>query len=165
MYNPLPLLTVGLLGDEIQKGKRWFLRQSFPRGNTAGVKAAFLIRAYTAGERQSAEEHLAAARDDRHAFLYDATLPQHRERLSAAARQPIGYKVFYAGRKGVQWDPPPPYQEKMRHYIRAHHSGWMPKEKGEKIQIGLYEEFGQLFLKFSYDKEEDWIPFDLIEKY
>jgi hypothetical protein len=53
----------------------------------------------------------------------------------------------------------------MRRYIFRHHPAWRPLKAGDKIEIGLYEEFGQLFLKFSYDGENDTIPFDLIEKY
>ena len=39
------------------------------------------------------------------------------------------------------------------------------EKDGEKISIGLHEEFGELFLTFSFDKESDKIPFDLIEQY
>jgi len=165
MYNPLPLLTPGLLQDELTKGKRWFVRQTYPRGLTAGLRGAFLFRSYPVEEKTIAEQHLAAIDKDKNAFLYDAGLAEHLERLSIAARQPAGYKVFYAARKGVDWTPPGPYQLKMRHYIRSHHPAWLPQKAGEKIEIGLYEEFGQFFLKFSYDGEEDNIPFDLIEKY
>ena len=102
---------------------------------------------------------------DPNAFLYDVQVPAHVERLEIAAGQPFGYKVFYAAKKGVEWKPPESYQEKMKAYIRRHHSGWRTKKDGDKIQIGLYEEFGELFLKFSYEEEHDTIPFDLIEKY
>jgi len=165
MYNPLPLLSTGLLEDELRKGKRWFVRQSFARGMEAGITAAFMIRSYTADEESTALLHLKAIEKDRHAFLYDASLGPHRERLSVAARQPTGYRVFYAARKGVEWKPPDNYQQKMRHYIRTHHPAWIPQKPGEKIEIGLFEEFGQFFLKFTYDGEDDTIPFDLIEKF
>lgn len=165
MYNPLPLLTPGLLQDELTKGKRWFIRQTYPRGMAAGLKAAFLLRSYLAEEKEIAEQHRTAIEKDRNAFLYDASLTEHLEKLKIAAKQPAGYKVFYAARKGVDWNPPGPYQQKMRHYIRSHHPAWVPQKAGEKIEIGLYEEFGQFFLKFSYDGEDDTIPFDLIENY
>ncbi len=165
MYNPLPLLTRGLLDDQISKGKRWFIRQTFPRGMEARLIAAFLIRGYDAEERELADQHLTALQKDGNAFLYDAKDLVHLEKLRIAAGQPFGYKVFYAARKGVDWKPPAHYQEKMRHYLRRHHPAWRPKKEGDKIEIGLYEEFGQLFLKFSYSDEDDTIPFDLIEKY
>lgn len=165
MYNPLPLLTPGLLQDELAKGKCLFIRQTYPRGMEKGLKVTFLLRAYPIEEKDTAEEHLAMIGNDKTAFLYNASLPEHLEKLTTAAKQPTGYKVFYVGRKGVEWDPPPLYKKKMRLYILSRHSAWLPQEKGEKIYAGLHEKFGQLFLKFSYKKEEDTIPFDLIEKY
>jgi hypothetical protein len=165
MYNPLPFLTRGLLDDQIARGKRWFVRQAFPRGMEPRLIAAFLLRAYDPEERTTADQHMAAIAGDGNAFLYDTALPAHLQKLQIAASQPFGYKVFYAARKGVEWNPPPIYQEKMRHYIRRHHPAWRPQKEGDKIAIGLYEEFGQLFLKFSHADEEDNLPFDQIENY
>ena len=165
MYNPFPLFSEGLLRDQVAKGKRYFVRQTFARGWDARLRAAFLLRAYPEAEKELADRHIATLPRDIHVFLYDALLPEHLEKLQIAARQPFGYKVFYAAKKGVDWKPPPVYKEKMRHYINRHHSDWRGSSGGEKIQVGLYEEFGELFLKFSFDGEEDTIPFDDIEKY
>lgn len=158
-------MTRGLLADQLAKGKRYFIRQTFARGMDARLKAAFLLRAYTPEEKEDADRHLAALGHDGNAFLYDASLPEHEEKLRIAAGQPFGYKIFYAAKKGADWKPPPVYREKIKHYIRQHHPGWRTRKGGDKIQVGLYEEFGELFLKLSYDKEHDTIPFDLIEKY
>jgi hypothetical protein len=165
MYNPFPILTQGLFRDQLAKGKRWFVRQTFPRGAEPRLVAAFLLRGYDAEERETAGQHLATLTNDGNAFLYDAEDPAHLERLQIAAGQPFGYKVFYAAHKGIEWKPPPVYQEKMRHYLRRHHPAWRSQKEGDKIAIGLYEEFGQLFLKFSHNEEEDILPFDLIENY
>ena len=174
MYNPFPLLTPGLLRDQMARGKSLFVRQTFLRGYEGRLKAAFLVRGYGAEEKELAERHFAAVAGgpngleigrDPNAFLYDVLVPAHVERLEIAAGQPFGYKVFYAAKKGVEWKPPESYQEKMKAYIRRHHPGWRTQKDGDKIQIGLYEEFGELFLKFSYGEEDDTIPFDLIEKY
>jgi hypothetical protein len=165
MYNPLPLLTEVLLQAKIGAGKRYFVRQTYFRGKEPRLKAAFLFRGYEEAERAVAELHFQKIAADPHAFLYDALLPEHRERLTLAARQPFGYKIYYAGKKGIDWKPPPEYQEKMKHYIRSHHPGWRTAKDGEQIQIGLYEEFGQLLLKFSFEGEEDTLPFDNIENY
>jgi hypothetical protein len=195
MYNPFPLLTPGLLRDQVAKGKRWFVRQNFPRGYDSRLKAAFLLRAYEDIDKPTAEQHLAALtngnpaspRDpaaflhsdpparspnpaaprfpDPYAFLYDVAIQDHLVRLKTAATQPFGYKVFYAAKRGVDWQPPEAYREKMRHYIRAQHPSWRPARGADQIEIGLYEEFGVLFLKFSYEDQHDTIPFDLIEKY
>lgn len=159
------MLSEGLLKDQVANGRRFFIRQRFARGMSTHLKAAFLIRAYPEDEKEYADRHLAAIANDVHAFLYDAQNPEHLEKLYIAARQPFGYKIFYAAKKGVDWNPPPVYKEKIRHYINRHHPGWRGNPDGEKIQVGLYEEFGELFIKFSYDREEDTIPFDDIEKY
>ncbi|HEX9509595.1 MAG TPA: hypothetical protein VF939_03875 [Puia sp.] len=165
MYNPFPLLSEALLKDQVAKGKRFFVRQTFARGMDARLRAAFLLRAYPSDEKEQAQRHVAAIPRDANVFLYDADNPEHLEKLYIAARQPFGYKVFYAAKKGVDWQPPPIYKEKIRHYINRHHADWRGTREGEKIQVGIYEEFGELILKFSYDGEEDWIPFDDIEKY
>ena len=184
MYNPFPLLTPGLLRDQVAKGKRYFVRQNFPRGYEGRLKAAFLLRAYEEIDKPTAEQHLAAltrrnAREgappdreaphrgspDPYAFLYDAAIQDHLVRLKTAATQPFGYKIFYAAKKGVDWKPPENYREKMRHYIRRHHPDWRSAGGTDSIEIGLYEEFGELFLKFSREDEYDTIPFDLIEQY
>jgi hypothetical protein len=165
MYNPFPLLTPGLLRDQVAKGKRYFVRQTFPRGYDSRLKAAFLLRAYKAIDQPSAEQHLAALSKDPHAYLYDVTIQDHLVRLKTAATQPFGYKVFYAAKKGVEWQPPEIYREKMRHYINKHHPDWRDTQGREPVEIGLYEEFGELFLKFSHRDKHDTIPFDLIETY
>ncbi len=179
MYNPFPLLTPGLLRDQVAKGKRFFVRQHFPRGHDNRLKAAFLLRAYDAIDQATAEQHLAvltgtspnaghsrnALRRDPYAFLYDVTIQDHLVRLKTAATQPFGYKVFYAAKKGVDWNPPETYREKIRHYINRNHPGWRGVQSGEPVEIGLYEEFGELFLKFSHKDEHDTIPFDQIETY
>ena len=165
MYNPFPLLTPGLLRDQVAKGRRFFVRQNFPRGHDGRLKAAFLLRAYEAIDRPTAEQHLAAIHKDPYAFLYDVTVQDHLVRLKTAATQPFGYKVFYAAKKGVDWTPPEAYREKMRHYINRHHPDWRDTQNREPVEIGLYEEFGELFLKFSHRDKHDTIPFDLIETY
>jgi hypothetical protein len=168
MYNPFPLLTPGLLRDQVAKGKRYFVRQYFPRGYDARLKAAFLLRACEEIDKATAGQHFTAIVNDPYAFLYDVTIQDHLVRLKTAATQPFGYKVFYAAKKGVDWKPPEAAREKMRHYILRHHPGWRNTSAtrgADPIEIGLYEEFGELFLKFSREDEYDTIPFDLIEQY
>jgi hypothetical protein len=165
MYNPFPLLNQALLKAEIAKGKRYFVRQTFIRGMDTRLKAAFLLRAYPGEEKENAGQHMDVFSRDANAFLYDADLPEHLEKLRIASTQPFGYKIFYAAKKGVDWKPPPLYREKIKHYIRIHHSDWQTNRGGGPIEAGLYEEFGELFLKFSSGEEQETIPFDEIEKY
>ncbi len=165
MYNPFPLLSRGLLKDQIDKGKRWFVRQTFARGMASRLKAAFLIRGYDAEEKALAQEHLATLSRDGNAFLYDTAEPAHLEKLNVAASQPFGYKIFYAAKKGTNWKPPAVYVQKIRGYINRHHSNWRAQREGGEIEVGLYEVFGELFIKFNHGEEEDTIPFEMIEQY
>ena len=156
---------MALLRDQLAKGKRYFVRQTYPRGMEPRLIAAFLFRAYFADEKDIADNHLASLAGDGNAFLYDTSTPGHLEKLQIASTQPFGYKIFYAAKKGLDWRPPQPYQEKMRRYIRTKHPDWRAQKERDDIAIGLYEEFGRLYLKFSHAEEEDRIPFDLIEIY
>jgi hypothetical protein len=165
MYNPFPLLNEKLLKDKIGEGKRYFVRQYYARGMEPKLKASFLLRAYEADETELAQKHLQSIKADQYAFLYDTEIPEELRRLVTAARQPFGYKIFYAGKKGIEWKPPTIYQEKMKNYIRKKHPTWRSPRFSKKIQAGLSEEFGQLFLTLSYEEEEDRIHFEEIEKY
>lgn len=165
MYNPFPLLNESLLNDKIQKGKKYFVRQTFGRGIEPRIVAAFLFRAYDAEEKELAEHHLASLKKDGNAFLYQVDNAEHLAKLHIAAKQPFGYRIFYAGKHGEEWKPPIEYQDKMRQYISRHHPGWKTKPGGDKIEIGLYEEFGELFLKLSFEGEEEKVRFEEIEKY
>ena len=163
MYNPLPLLTEALLQGMVDAGKRYFVRQTYARGLDGRVRNAFLLRGYGADEKEMADRHMEALLRDGNAFLYDATEPEHLERLGVAAGQPFGYKVFYAAKKGVDWKPPPPYAEKIRQYILRRHPAWNLRRDGGQVAVGLYEEFGELFLKFNHGDDEIIIPFHIIE--
>jgi hypothetical protein len=170
MYNPFPLLNEPMLREKLQAGKRWFVRQTYKRGMHARLKAAFLFRGYDADEQELAERHIATLQTDPNAFLYDAENPIDLQKLFTAASQPFGFKVFYAGKKGVDWKPPADYQARMKKYIKAKHPGWQSIRKGDsksrdKIAIGLYEEFGQLFLKFSFEDQVDQVPLQVIENF
>ena len=165
MYNPFPLLNEKLLHDKIAEGKRYFVRQTYVRGMLPRIRAAFLFRAYDENEENLAHSHFQKLHADPNAFLYDAQNKEHMARLVIAAKQPFGFKIFYAGKKGIDWKPPTAYQSKMQKYIASNHPHWRTKSGGNKIHIGLYEEFGQLFIKLSFEEEEVKIPFDEIEKY
>ena len=165
MYNPFPPLTLALLQDQLAKGKRYFVRQTYPRGMEPRLIAAFLLRAYFADEKDIADNHMSTLTGDGNAFLYDTETQGHLEKLQIASTQPFGYRIFYAAKKGLDWRPPQAYQEKLRRYIRRNHPDWRPQKEGDTVAIGLYEEFGRLYLKFSHAEEEDRIPLDAIEIY
>jgi hypothetical protein len=139
------------------------VRQYYARGMETRLKASFLLRAYEEGETELAQKHLQSIRTDPYAFLYDTENPEELRRLMTAARQPFGYKIYYAGKKGIDWKPPTVYQEKMKTYIQKTHPHWRSPRNSGKIQIGLSEEFGRFFLHLVTEEEEDRIPFEEIE--
>ncbi len=164
MYNPFPLLTTQMLRIKLADGKRYFVRQTYPRGMQEGIRAAFLFRAYEQSEKEIAAEHIRVIASDPNHFLYDATNEEDLRKLFIAATQPGGFKIYYAGKIAQDWKPPVEYQAKLKNYIRTKLPDWRPTRGGDKIQAGLYEEYGALFLKLGFEEEELKIPFSEIEK-
>jgi hypothetical protein len=167
MYNPFPLFTPSLLLGQIgeETRKKYFVRQTYPRGMQQGLKAAFLFRAYPAEEIDSAKDHLRHLGRDPNAYLYYVGIAMDMDKLKVAARQPSGFKIYYVGKTKLAWQPPVIYQDKIKRYLQLMHGSWRTSKGKTKVMIGLYEEFGNIFLKFSFGNEEDRIPFDEIEKY
>jgi hypothetical protein len=168
MYNPFPVLTPGLLSSELFQGKRYFVRQFFSRGMDSTVRASFLLRAYKEEESEIAQEHFASLVKDPNSFLYDTNCKEHLEKLQTAASQPVGYRIFYAGHKGGkggEWKPPTQYQQKMKRYIGSKHSNWRTKKGGPKVEIAICEEYGHLYLEFSFGDEKDIVTLEEIEKF
>lgn len=163
LYNPFPLLNTALLESLIGSGRRWWVRQQYPRGWQPGLRAAFLLRAYETSEWELARQHMQAIATDPNAFLYDTENDDHCARLHKAASQPSGYAVYYAGRKGDNWTPPPYYENRIKSYIRSQHPSWKPQSRSESIRVGITEEFGQLFLKLEFGSDTDLIPLSKLE--
>jgi hypothetical protein len=69
LYNPLPILSPALLENEIKTGKRWFIRQTYPRGMETGLKGTFTLRSYPPEDKETAESHLAAIEKDKNGFF------------------------------------------------------------------------------------------------
>ncbi|HEX6180418.1 MAG TPA: hypothetical protein VFZ47_04185 [Chitinophagaceae bacterium] len=164
MYNPFPLLTETILNNRVWRGKRFFVRQSYQRGLESDVKASFLYRAYAASEKEQAETHLAYIANDPFACLYDAGNPAHLAKLQVAARQPTGYRVFYAGKEVPRWVPTRDYDFRIRRYIMSQHPRWYTQKGQSPIEVTLCEEWGELLLKLRFRNEQDIIPFEEIEK-
>jgi hypothetical protein len=164
MYNPFSLFNLSILQAKIAGGRRYFVRQLHPPGMEPGLRGAFLIKSYEDAERNQADLHMQQIQQDNYAFLYDVLIPEQKRKLETAARQPAGFKIFYAGRKGIQWKPPLDYQTKIRTHIREQHPDWLPIRGKQPVAVVLHEEFGTLFLTFSFAKESETIPFADFEK-
>lgn len=162
MYNPFILLSPELLAHKIAAGKRFFVRQTYLRGLQPGIKAAFLLRAYAATEEELALQHLQVLAADPHARLYDAADPAQAEKLDIAATQPAGYRIYYAGKIGNKWRPPPAYEYRIKQYIRRRHPEWRPT-RGQQIRVGLFEEWGNLWIRLGFEEETEIIPLSHFE--
>ena len=163
-YQPFPPLTKALLQQKIAEGKRYLVCQTFPRGMKPGSCGSLLLRAYSALEKDQAEAHLLSLSSDPNARIYDLVDPHHLKALWQAATQPAGYKVYYAGKKGAGWRPPPPFIAKIKRYLQQRHPAWKSTAY-QKIQTGLHEHFGALFLIFSFKDDTDRVPLEEIDKY
>ena len=100
---------------------------------------------------------------DGNRFLYDVEDMSHLEKLYVAAGQPFGYRIFYAGRIAADWKPPVDYQKKIRQYIKNKHPDWRAGTNGDRIEAGLMEEFGELYIKLRWKTEEDVTKLEEIE--
>jgi len=152
MYNPFILLSPELLAHKIAAGKRFFVRQTYLRGLQPGIKAAFLLRAYLATEEELALQHLQILAAD----------PAEAAKLGIAATQPAGYRIYYAGKIGNKWRPPPAYEYRIRQYIRRRHPEWRPT-RGQQIRVGLFEEWGNLWIRLGFEDESETIPLSHFE--
>ncbi|MBL7757448.1 MAG: hypothetical protein JNL59_08640 [Chitinophagaceae bacterium] len=162
MYNPFVLLSPELLAHKIAAGKRFFVRQTYLRGLQPGIRAAFLFRAYPETEKEPALQHLQAINSDRHAHIYDITEEDELQKLRIAAAQPAGYRIYYAGKIGTKWRPPPVYEYRIRQYIRRRHPEWRPT-RGLQIRIGLFEKWGNLWIRLEFEEEIETIPLSQFE--
>jgi len=57
MYNPLPLLTTGLLQDELAKANAWF-SANLSQGNDAWPKGYIPAPGLPPGRKSTADQHL-----------------------------------------------------------------------------------------------------------
>jgi hypothetical protein len=163
-YNPFPLLHAALLKGKISEGKRYFVRQSYPRGRQGKITlVAMLLTGYSQKEESQALEHISALGRDPCVFLYDATNPEHLSRLLTASRQLPGYPVYYAGKTGKDWDPPREYQIRLQRYVREYLPGWKPRPGGPGLKAGLFDRQGNLFVKLSFEDETVQVPLEIIE--
>lgn len=150
MHNPLTLFTSQLLAVHLQSGNRYFVRQTYHRGNAVTAnKGAFLISEYA--DLSRAKIHMAALEHDPQSYLYDAEDPEHLRRLNIAAGQPAGYAIYAPLLAMRQWKPTDLLKAKIKTYIESKLK-WKPRGSDD-IGAELFLHFGELFitLKFGHD--------------
>lgn len=163
MHNPFVLLSARLLDSLLKAGNNFFVRQTYLRGideKNEHIKAAFLLTHYN--DLISAETHFFALQNDPHRFLYDAANPAHYNKLTIAAAQPVGYKV-YSPVMLHAWKPPAPMAQQIRQYI-SEKMNWTPA-RADSVKADLFTQFGELFINLKFKNEELKVPIEEIEKY
>lgn len=163
MHNPLALLTRELLDALIKEGQLHFVRQVYHRGMQQyepGLKGVFLFSYYS--DKETAKKHFKVLVNDQYADLYDATIPEQKERLYKAASQPAGYQIYISMLKDKEWQPSPELGPKLKRYISA--QGWKPG-RGATVGIDIFIEFGELFLTLKSGPDKLKVKLSDIERY
>ena len=165
MYNPYALLTVPLM-QSLMKSNRYFVRQSYTRGRDhfdEQVKGVFLLTYYYDDDIETtrAEMHVSLLKEDPYRLLYDARLPEHRDRLLKAASQPVGYKV-YINLLPAKWKAPAFLREKIAHYIAETLPEWKVN-RYSNLDITLQERFGNLYLDLHWKGRKATVQLDAVD--
>jgi len=163
MHNPFVLLSARLLESLIKAGNTFFVRQTYKRGKNLLDplnKAAFLITHYT--DYSQAKTHYDNLYNDPNRFLYNITEPEHYEKLTLAATQPEGYKI-YSPLIQQPWKPTPEMAAKIRNYIGQKLS-WSPK-RSDTVKADLFVQFGELFITLKYERDTINLPLAELENF
>ena len=163
MHNPLALLNKELLDNMIQEGNLYYVRQQYPRGITpsdTGIKGAFVLSHYS--NKQEAVNHYNVLFEPQVA-IYDATIPEDKEKLYIAAGQPAGYKIYALLLEPKEWKPTPELAQKIKQYIRVE-SRWR-LERSDNVKVSLFQELGELFIRLKNGVQEIKVRLSEIEKY
>lgn len=154
MYNPLCLFTEPLLDAFVKADKKYFVRQSYPRGATLidkDIKGYFLISHYS--NLHEAGQHFEAIKADQYRYIYDWNKEEDQKRLRVAIAQPEGYKIFAAvimpdWKKRAE----KVLEKKMRHYI-DHKLKWHPG-RNDTVDFDLYPNFGEVFVTIKLRRQQ-----------
>lgn len=156
MHNPFVLYSEKLLTALLKAGHQYFVRQQYTRGLPEGdavTKGSFLITHYN--QLNKARIHFEALPNNGNRFLYFATNSDHLQRLTRAAVQPSGYRI-YAPLLMEEWQPPAGLHEKIRRYINSN-LPWKPRAS-DNVRTNLFVEFGDLFLTLSLRGYQEKVP-------
>ena len=106
--------------------------------------------------------HFKLLEKDPYRFLYDAQLPEHRERLLKAAGQPEGYKI-YINLLPAKWKAPDFLRQKIALYIAKALPEWKVN-RYSKLNIVLQEKYGNLYLDLHWKGRSATVQLDAVEE-
>jgi hypothetical protein len=162
MFNPFYPFTQQVLDAFVNKGKKYFVRQTFNRGKghfDEGIKGYFIFSHYD--NLTTAQDHFGAISYDPNRFLYEWDNPEHQEKLKVAASGLKEYKV-YANLFKPDWERGinDRIKEKVRSYVSK--LGWSPKS-GEMVATSYEVRFGELYMVLKYRGRTAKVKFDEVE--
>lgn len=165
MFNPFAPFTIDLLNAFVQAGKKYFVRQTFPRGKSImepDLKGSYLYTHYN--DAGSAQTHLSIIKDDPHRFLFDWTIEDHKLRLVKAANGMEGYKIY----SSMLYDDvdklvPQKLKSSMMAYLK-YKLNWYPS-RNDNLQFQFYPQMGELYIEMKFRNKEVRIPVSEIENF
>ncbi|MFL5789131.1 MAG: hypothetical protein ACJ748_13820 [Flavisolibacter sp.] len=162
MFNPFYLFTTTLLEKLVERGKMFFIRQTFIRAKEPfdeTIKGYFLISHYD--NITTAMDHFGAISYDANRFLYEWHNSEHKKRLELAASQPQGYKIYSTVFK-PDWEKhiTDRMKDKMRKYVKE--LGWNPN-RSDSVVTNYELQFGELYIRLKYGRREAKVKFEEIE--
>lgn len=165
--NPYTLLNPELLAA-LMRQPLWFVRQHYPRGRapfppdtTLPLLLTFYLQDETGRER--AQRHLRLLKKDPCRYLYDSTLPDHREKLGRAAAQPRGYRVYVNLLPGP-WKPSETLKTHLNRYLQEYLPQWKPRG-ADHLKVILKERYGELYVVLHWKHHQTEVHLDLIENF
>jgi hypothetical protein len=167
MLNPYTILNEELLNAMLRQ-PMYFVRQQYPRGRflyDAGEMKPLLFTHYAHHEveKERAQRHMRLLLKDPYRFLYDSTIPEHREKLLIAARQPDGYRI-YVNLMATKWKASASLKSKISRYM-LHHLPWWNYSPSDKLKVTLRERYGDLYLALLWKGQKTEVHLDEIENF
>lgn len=163
MFNPFVPLSPDLLNALVRAGKKYFVRQTFPRGQNIldeNIKGYFLYSHYS--DMPAALTHYGVLKDDPHRFLFDWDKKEDQIRLVKAANGVEGYKIF----ANILYDDTDKrvsskLQQSIRGYIR-YKLNWFPA-RNDGLETHFYTHLGELYIELKFRNHEVRVPLIQVE--
>lgn len=164
MYNPYSILTTELLEAMLHQ-PMYFVRQYFERGKNNDNTIPLLFTHYIHHEtdKERAERHMRLLWKDPYRFLYNSTIPGHIEKLSIAAMQPEGYKIFI-NLLPQEWKASDSLKKKINSFVLHKLSCWNYSPP-DKLRVIMKERFGRLYIGLLWKGQQTEVDLEEIEKF
>lgn len=164
MNNPYSILTPEIL-NAMLKQPMYFVRQQYERGKDIfyNDQVPLLLTHYGHDEtdRERAERHMRLLLRDPYRFLYDSINPEHIEKLTMAASQPEGFRIFIK-MMPAKWKASDSLKMKISQYVRFK-LPWWNYSPSDKLKVTLKERYGQLFISLLWRGQQTEVLLDDIE--